>query len=174
MCQEGVLINVDNLQELEIVNRIADEIGKKVRIGFRVNPDVEAPTHPHISTGLRESKFGLDVANGKALEAYEKASQMEDVEVKSIHSHIGSQILDSAPFVEQARKVMELRGEIKEKTGIELEIVDLGGGLGIPYRPEEEELPPKKLANEVTSALKEVLESQDMSKPKLVWSLGDS
>ncbi len=108
MCvEEGVLINVDNLEELEILNGMVQDLGEEARVGFRVNPDVEAPTHPHISTGLRESKFGLDVESGKALEAYERAAEMENILVESIHSHIGSQILDPAPFVEQAERMMD-------------------------------------------------------------------
>lgn len=170
--KEGVLINVDNLQELEIVNRLAGRLDREARVGFRVNPDVKAPTHPHIATGLRESKFGLDVPSGKALKAYKKASRMENVNPESIHSHIGSQILDPDPFVEQARKTMELRAEVEEETGIEIEIVDLGGGLGIPYRPDEKELPPEKLAKEVVSTVEESLDSHKSSKPKLVFEPG--
>lgn len=170
--KNNVLINVDNLQELEIIDRIASDLGENARVGFRVNPNVEAPTHPHISTGLRESKFGLDVSSGKALKAYERASKMENVAVESIHSHIGSQILDTDPFVEQTRKMMELRLKIMENVGIELEIVDLGGGLGIPYRPEEEELPPEELASEVVSTVEEQVESQGVSKPELVFEPG--
>ncbi len=172
--KEGVLINIDNLQELDLVNRVANNLNKKANVGFRVNPDVKAPTHPHISTGLRESKFGLDVPSGKALKAYQKASKMENIEIKAIHSHIGSQILDPDPFVEQAEKMMELRAEIEQKTGIELEVVDLGGGLGIPYRPEEKELPPEKLASKVTTQLNESLEKHGLSKPKLILEPGRS
>ncbi|HDI12651.1 MAG TPA: diaminopimelate decarboxylase, partial [Hadesarchaea archaeon] len=93
-----VLINVDNFQELEAVDRIASHMDKRARVGFRVNPDVRAPTHPYIATGLRESKFGFDVASGQALKAYERAAKMKDVEVVGIHAHIGSQILDAAPY----------------------------------------------------------------------------
>jgi len=170
--ENNVLINVDNLQELDIIGKIAEETDKNARVGFRVNPDVKAPTHPHISTGLRESKFGLDVASGKAIEAYKKASKMENVKVESVHSHIGSQILDPDPFEEQAKKTMNFRKKVKEKTGIELEIVDLGGGLGIPYRPEEKELSPHKFASKITSTLENCLDGQGMSKPKLALEPG--
>lgn len=170
--KNNVLINVDNLQELETIHQISNEIGKKARVGFRVNPDVKAPTHPHISTGLRESKFGLDVPSGKALKAYKKATKLENVKVESIHSHIGSQILDPNPFLEQAKKTLELRKKIKKETGTELGIVDLGGGLGIPYKPDEKELPPEKFATKLTTTIKEILEKQNLSKPKLVLEPG--
>lgn len=170
--KNDVLINVDNLKELEIINQISDKIGKKARIGFRINPDVKAPTHPHISTGLRKSKFGLDVPSGKALEAYKKASKMENIRVVGIHSHIGSQILDPNPFVEQAQKTIELRNKIEEKFGVDLKIVDLGGGLGIPYKPDEEEFPPEELASRIVSAIEDFLESSKSSKPKLVLEPG--
>lgn len=170
--KNDVLINVDNLKELEIINQISDKIGKKARIGFRINPDVKAPTHPHISTGLRKSKFGLDVPSGKALEAYKKASKMENIRVEGIHSHIGSQILDPNPFVEQAQKTIELRNKIEEKFGVDLKIVDLGGGLGIPYKPDEEEFPPEELASKIVSAIEDSLESSESSKPKLVLEPG--
>lgn len=170
--KNNVHINVDNLKELELIEEISEEMGMEARVGFRVNPDVEAPTHPHISTGLRESKFGLDVPSGRALKAYEMASRMENVSIESIHSHIGSQILDPNPFAEQARKMIELRSEIKEETGVEIDIVDLGGGLGIPYEPGEDELPPEKLAEEVISEVKNTLEKTGDSEPKLVFEPG--
>lgn len=170
--KNNVLLNVDNLQELELINRLADDIGKEARVGFRVNPDVKAPTHPHISTGLRESKFGLDVPSGKALKAYEKASEMKNINVESIHSHIGSQILDPKPFMEQAEKTMDLREKIYEKTGTEIEIVDLGGGLGIPYEPGEEELSPEKFASKITTTLEKYCNKSNLPKPKLVLEPG--
>lgn len=170
--ENDVHINVDNLKELELVNKISDKAGEKARVGFRVNPDVEAPTHPHISTGLRESKFGLDVPSGKAIEAYKKASQMGNISVESIHSHIGSQILDTDPFAEQTRKMMELRSEIKEETGIDIEIVDLGGGLGIPYKPGEEKLTPEELADAIVSEVEKSLEEFGGTEPRLVFEPG--
>lgn len=170
--ENDVLINVDNLKELEIVNSLAEDLCKKARVGFRVNPDVKAPTHPHISTGLRESKFGLDVPSGKALKAYVRASKMESVTVESVHSHIGSQILDPNPFVEQAEKTLELREKVREETGEVLGTVDLGGGLGIPYKPGEEELPPEEFAEKIISTIEEFLDSHDSPKPTLALEPG--
>lgn len=170
--ENDVLINVDNLQELQTVGEISSHLGKKARIGFRVNPDVEAPTHPHIATGLRESKFGFDVASGRAMEAYRKASEMEEVEVESIHSHIGSQILDPNPFAEQAEKMMNLVAKIRDEFGIELKIVNLGGGLGIPYEPNDEELPPEEVAEKVIPVFEKSVESNDLLEPTLAFEPG--
>ncbi len=170
--KNGVLFNVDNFRELEIIEELATEMDEEARIGFRVNPNVEAPTHPHISTGLRKGKFGIDVQSGKALKAYEKASEMRNLKVESIHSHIGSQILDPDPFMEQARKVMEIREEVERETGVELETINLGGGLGIPYKSDEEELPPEVLAAKITSTIEERLSSQNLSEPNLILEPG--
>ncbi|MEM3012339.1 MAG: alanine racemase, partial [Candidatus Hadarchaeales archaeon] len=104
--RHGVTINIDNLQELEVVGKLAERMRTEARISFRVNPDVKAPTHPYIATGLRESKFGFEVGSGEALDAYRRAKGMKNVRIVGIHAHIGSQILDPSPFVEEAEKVM--------------------------------------------------------------------
>jgi len=167
-----VLINVDSAQELLAVERIASRLGRRARVGFRVNPDVEAPTHPYIATGLRESKFGLDVASGQALETYRMASEMEDVEVVGIHCHIGSQILETGPFGEAAEKVMNLVAELKSDLGIDIEFVDLGGGLGIPYKPDDRELQPGQLASKIVPIIEGAVEEHRLSRPTLVFEPG--
>jgi diaminopimelate decarboxylase len=167
----NVLINVDNFQELEAVNKIGAKLKRKARISFRVNPDVKVPTHPYIATGLRESKFGFDVASGKAMEAYRTASRMENVEVVGIHAHIGSQILDPAPFEEEAEKLMELVAEVKD-FGVYISHVDFGGGLGIPYKPEDKELLPDQVAEKVVGVVKRMVEKKDLPKPILMFEPG--
>ena len=167
----NVMINVDNFQELEAINKAGAKLRKKARIGFRVNPDVKVPTHPYIATGLRESKFGFDVASGKAMEAYRMASRMENVEVVGIHAHIGSQILDPAPFEEAAEKLMELVAEVKD-LGTYISHVDFGGGLGIPYKPEDKELPPDQVAERVVGIVKRMVEKKNLAKPILMFEPG--
>lgn len=167
-----VLINLDTIQELHIVDNLASKLGHRARIGFRVNPDVKTPTHPYIATGLRESKFGLDMASGAALEGYRAASQMKNVEIVGIHSHIGSQILDTSPFEEAVKKIMELVGRIKKDLGVALKLVDLGGGLGIPYKPEEKELPPEEFASKVVSVFRKAVETFELDEPILVLEPG--
>ncbi|TEU13457.1 MAG: diaminopimelate decarboxylase [Hadesarchaea archaeon] len=167
----NVLINVDSLQELEAIEGLASRLGKRARIGIRVNPDVKTPTHPYIATGLRDSKFGFDVASGQALEAYKSASRMRNIEVVGIHSHIGSQILDVGPFEEEAKKLMALVAEVK-KLNINLQFVDLGGGIGIPYKPDDPELKPEEVAEHVVSVVKRVVEKKNLARPTLVFEPG--
>ncbi|TKJ26558.1 MAG: diaminopimelate decarboxylase [Hadesarchaea archaeon B3_Hades] len=167
----NVLINVDSLQELDAIEGLASRLGKRARIGLRVNPDVKTPTHPYIATGLRDSKFGFDVASGQALEAYKSASRMRNIEVVGIHSHIGSQILDVGPFEEEAKKLMALVAEVK-KLNINLQLVDLGGGIGIPYKPDDPELKPEEVAEHVVSVVKRVVEKKNLARPTLVFEPG--
>lgn len=167
-----VLIHVDNLQELGAVDRIASKLGKRARIGFRVNPDVKAPTHPYIATGLRDGKFGFDVASRQAFGAYRQAAKMKNVEVVGIHAHIGSQILDAAPFEEEAEKVMALVAEVEGKLKISISFVDFGGGIGIPYKPEDAELQPVEVAERVVNVVKRVIEEKDLSRPTLIFEPG--
>ncbi len=167
----NVLINVDSLQELDAIEGLASRLGKRARIGLRVNPDVKTPTHPYIATGLRDSKFGFDVASGQALEAYKLASRMRNIEVVGIHSHIGSQILDVGPFEEEAKKLMALVAEVK-KLNINLKFVDLGGGIGIPYKPDDPELKPEEVAKHVVSVVKRVVEEKNLARPTLVFEPG--
>ncbi len=167
-----VLINVDNIQELLAVNQIALRLGRRARVGFRVNPDVRTPTHPYIATGLRESKFGLDVASGQALEAYSMASEMEGVEVVGIHCHIGSQILETGPFEEAAEKLMNLVAELKVYSGTDIRFIDLGGGLGIPYKPDERELQPERLASSIVQIIEGAVKEHRLSRPTIIFEPG--
>jgi diaminopimelate decarboxylase len=131
----GILcFNVESAAELETLDRVAGRLGRTAPVSFRVNPDVDPKTHPYISTGLKESKFG--VAFGEARTLYARASAMANVSVRGIDIHIGSQMTDIAPYREAALKVRELVLEL-ERDGIALEHIDLGGGLGIRYGDEE-------------------------------------
>ncbi len=126
--------NIESSAELRRINRIAGEMGKQARISFRVNPDVDPKTHPYISTGLKENKFGIPY--DEALTSYEEASAMPNVEVIGIDCHIGSQLLDDSPLLEALDKLIHLFDRLAEK-GIELKYVDIGGGIGITYRDEK-------------------------------------
>ena len=167
-----VLVNVDSMDELELVDRIASKIGKRARIGFRVNPDIRAPTHPHIATGLKESKFGFEISSGQALDAYAEAKGMEGVLVEGVHCHIGSGILDTTPFAEEAEKVMAFTAQLKRELGFELKLVDFGGGLGIPYKPEERAPTPEELASSMLPIVDRFVHEQDLRPPTLVFEPG--
>ena len=131
----GILcFNVESAGELERLNTVAGGLGRTAPISLRVNPDVDARTHPYVSTGLKENKFG--VAYEEALTLYRQAAGLANLEVSGIDCHIGSQLLDPAPFSEALDKVLVLVDQLAAD-GIVLHHIDLGGGLGIRYRDEE-------------------------------------
>ncbi len=125
--------NIEVLDELERINQIAGKLNVIAPVSFRVNPDVDAKTHPYISTGLKENKFGIAVEN--ALEAYHHAASLKNIEVVGIDCHIGSQLTETRPFLDALDKVLALVEKLKA-AGITLKHLDLGGGLGIQYNNE--------------------------------------
>lgn len=132
--------NVEVPDELDRLNRIAGELGRVASISLRVNPDVDAQTHPYISTGLKENKFGIDV--DQALSHYRRAAAMPHLEVVGIDCHIGSQLTSLDPFVDALDRVLLIAERLKEE-GIAIRHLDLGGGLGIRYN---DETPPEPAA----------------------------
>lgn len=126
--------NVESEAELEAIAKVASAKNLKAPVSLRVNPDVDAKTHPYISTGLKENKFGISIED--ALEIYRKADVMESVNVVGIDCHIGSQLTEVAPFIDALDRVLVLVDQL-EGAGIHLQHLDLGGGLGIRYRDEE-------------------------------------
>lgn len=125
--------NVESAAELERLNAVAVEMGRVAPVALRVNPDVDAGTHPYISTGLKTNKFGIAAADARAL--YRRAASLPGLRVHGIACHIGSQLTDLAPLREAAARIAALRVEL-EADGIAIGQVDLGGGLGIAYRDE--------------------------------------
>ncbi|GGX85063.1 diaminopimelate decarboxylase [Litchfieldella qijiaojingensis] len=130
--------NVESLPELERLDRVAGEQGKVASVSLRVNPDVDARTHPYISTGLKANKFGIPV--DEALEVYEIAAGMDNLRVVGIDCHIGSQLTELSPFLDALDRLLVLLDRLKER-GIEVEHLDLGGGLGVPYHDERPPAP---------------------------------
>lgn len=141
--------NVESESELQRLDKIAGEAGKKAPVSLRVNPDVDAKTHPYISTGLKENKFG--VAFEEALRIYRGARQLRNLNVVGIDCHIGSQLTEVAPFIDAFRKVLGLVDALAAE-GITVSHLDLGGGLGIRYR---DEVPPPP--DQYVSALFDVI-----------------
>ncbi len=125
--------NVESAAELDKLDAIAAELGQRAPIALRVNPDVDPKTHPYISTGLKGNKFGVAFADALAL--YRRAAALPNLKVSGVACHIGSQLLDPAPMAEAARKLLALVDQLGAE-GIELDHIDLGGGLGIRYRDE--------------------------------------
>ena len=128
--------NVESAAELERLNEVAAGMGKVAAISLRVNPDVDAKTHPYISTGLKQNKFG--VAYTEAIALYRKARSLRNLRITGMDCHIGSQLTETSPFIAAAEKVLALV-EVLAGEGIHLEHLDLGGGLGIRYN---DEIPP--------------------------------
>ena len=125
--------NLESAAELEVLNRVAGELGRVAPVSVRVNPDVDAQTHPYISTGLRENKFGVTVE--EALNVYQRAAQLDNVEVVGLDCHIGSQLTQVSPFLDALRRLLALVDTLAE-SGIHIRHLDLGGGLGVRYRDE--------------------------------------
>lgn len=135
--RSGILLfNVESLQELEVINSCAKELGLRAGIALRVNPDVDPQTHPHISTGLKENKFGIDIE--RSLETYRHARTLANLEIKGVSCHIGSQVTRLSPFLEALERLSLLVRQLQEEA-FDIRYVDLGGGLGITYN---EETPP--------------------------------
>jgi len=131
----GILaFNVESTSELHAIERVAGKLGKRAPISLRVNPDVDAETHPYISTGLKKNKFGIPVA--EARKTFIEARGMKHIEVVGIDCHIGSQLTKTSPFKDAIARLGELaRSLVKE--GVSIRYVDIGGGLGIPYNQED-------------------------------------
>lgn len=126
--------NIESLAELHRINQIASEMNKTARVSFRVNPDVDPKTHPYISTGLKENKFGIPYE--EALPSYLTAAKMPNIAVTGIDCHIGSQLLDDSPLLEALDKLTDLFDRLGQH-GIELRHIDIGGGIGITYDDEQ-------------------------------------
>lgn len=126
--------NVESIPELHRINEVAGSLGKIAPISLRVNPDVDAKTHPYISTGLKENKFGVSVT--QAREVYRLAKTLPNVKITGIDCHIGSQLTELQPFLDATDRLIVLLEQLRED-GIELHHLDLGGGLGVPYNGEE-------------------------------------
>ncbi|VVB92547.1 Diaminopimelate decarboxylase [uncultured archaeon] len=164
----GVKVSVDSRDELHTLSEIAQHREKTIEIAFRVNPDVSPNTHPKISTGLRTSKFGIPA--GDVVNIYGEAKELPGISPAGIHCHIGSQILDTAPFKEMAEKMMDLVEKVTA-LGIELKFVDFGSGLGIPYKKDESAPTPYDHANAILPVFRERTEALGIA-PKLIIEPG--
>ena len=130
--------NVESESELDALDEVATLLNKKARISIRVNPDVDAKTHPYISTGLKDNKFGIDINDAERV--YRRAATMQNIEITGVDCHIGSQLTEIKPFVDALDRVLVLIDKL-DAAGIKLSHIDLGGGLGIQYKDEEPPTP---------------------------------
>jgi len=147
-----LMFNAESSQELEVINSCAERLGKKAVIALRVNPDVDPETHPHISTGLKSNKFGIDIK--KSLEEYRRARMLKHLDVKGVSCHIGSQVTKISPFLDALKRLKRLVRLLRED-GMEIQYLDLGGGLGITY--DKEDAPhPSEYAKAIINASKDL------------------
>ncbi|MGM0813181.1 MAG: diaminopimelate decarboxylase [Pseudomonadota bacterium] len=146
--------NIESGPELALLNRVAGEMERRAPISIRVNPDVDAETHPYIATGLRENKFGVDV--DAALALYREAAALPNVAIRGVGFHIGSQLTRLTPFTDALERVLALADRLRVE-GIALEHIDVGGGLGVRYR---DEAPPEPA--DYAAALKQVLAGRNL------------
>ena len=135
--------NVESEAELDTLSGVASQMGVQAPVSIRVNPDVDAQTHPYISTGLKDNKFGI--AHERALAVYRRAAELPGLKITGIDCHIGSQLTDVTPLMEALDKLLELIAALKSH-GITLDHIDLGGGLGVPYQDEEPPHPSEYLS----------------------------
>lgn len=136
--------NIESTAELERIEKIADEMGIRANVSLRVNPDVSLTTHPYISTGLKENKFGIEI--GEALEVYKLIAESKHLKAIGVDCHIGSQLLDLAPLRTSFERIFELI-DLLQESGIPLQHVDVGGGLGIRYAENDTPPSPTEYAN---------------------------
>jgi len=146
-------IVVDSYSEADILNEIAGSRGVKQKILLRINPGVEAHTHAFVQTARTDSKFGFSVSDGAALDMTKHVLQLKNLDLNGFHCHIGSQIFEKQSFVLAASKVMDFIKEIKDKTGFEASILNLGGGFGIHYTDDDPVLTDKDYASYLTSVI---------------------
>jgi len=144
-----LLLNIESPEELQLVNEVAGRIKRKALISIRVNPDIDPKTHPYVSTGLKKNKFGINIH--QSLEEYRLAKNLPHVHIAGVDFHLGSQLLVTHPFLAAIRKLKNLIAQLK-KMEIEIQYVDLGGGLGITY-DQEEPPPPKEYARAILQEL---------------------
>lgn len=167
-------IVLDNLYELQLLERLATEKGITVSASMRIKPGIDAHTHSYIRTGQIDSKFGFALETGEAMEAVKAVCASKHVQLKEIHCHIGSQIFDIAPFVQAAEVMMDFRRDIQKETGLIVESLNLGGGFGIKYTCEDNPKAYDAYMDEVSAAVKRKAAEQNLPVPFICLEPGRS
>ena len=169
----GIFV-VDNFYELDLIENVCHENNKKQKIYFRITPGIEAHTHNYIKTGQIDSKFGFALENGDLDEALKVLKNYSHIELVGIHAHIGSQIFDLEPYLDEVTIMMNLAKRIKEKYNIEIKEVDLGGGIGVYYTKEDNAKSIKEFCKSIINKAKDVCKEIDIDLPKLIIEPGRS
>lgn len=148
---KGILMfNIESMDELLEINKVAKSLKRKASVAFRINPDIDPQTHPYISTGLKKHKFGIPIE--EAIEHFKVAQSLVNIKVVGIHMHIGSQLTKVSPFVDALKRILKLRYDL-HSIGINIDYLDIGGGVGITYK-DEEPPHPSELAKHILPLLK--------------------
>lgn len=161
-------IVVDNFYEIAQLQEVLEEKNKEMDILIRVTPGIEAHTHDYILTGNEDSKFGFDLSNGQAEEAFRVLEKIDSINIKGLHCHIGSQIFETDGFIMAIRRLYQVLGNWKEKFNFAPEILNLGGGFGIRYTAEDEPLPLADYVGALVNEVKQQTEHYEMSFPE-IW-----
>lgn len=165
-------IVVDNFDELMLLDQLAVSRGKVAEILFRIKPGIDAHTHDFVRTGQIDSKFGLALETGEAMEAVRQAVGMKGVRLKGVHCHIGSQIFDSAPFIEAADVMLAFIADVYRKTGFLAEYLNLGGGYGVTYTEDTADLDASRVLREIGEKLRTFSASHGIAVPKILIEPG--
>lgn len=168
------LFIVDNEYELVRLNRFAGEMGKKANISFRIKPGVDAHTHEFVRTGQIDSKFGVALETGEAMEIVKKSLALDHVVLKGAHCHIGSQIFELEPFELAAQRMIEFMAQVRKETGYVMEELDLGGGFGICYTEKDEALAYDSYMEKVSVVVKQTCERLSFPQPFMMLEPGRS
>ena len=161
-------IVVDNFYEIELLKELTSKLNQKVKILLRVTPGVEAHTHDYITTGQQDSKFGFDLINGQADQAFQQVYKDEFLELLGLHCHIGSQIFETVGFKLAAEKLIKKMIEWEDEFGYACKVLNLGGGFGIKYTEQDTPLEPSTYVKEMVIAVKQLVENSNLEMPE-IW-----
>lgn len=167
-------IVVDNVTELDLLNELAVSQKQVMNILFRIKPGIDAHTHDFVRTGQIDSKFGFALETGEAMEAVRAAAGMKGVRLEGVHCHIGSQIFDLEPFEHAAEVMLGFIADVKNETGLELGMLNLGGGFGIKYIPEHDPVEYDRYMKQVSQTVKQVCAARGIAMPFIVIEPGRS
>lgn len=165
-------IAADNMEELDQISLVAKEFNMVVNLHLRIKPGVEAHTHEYVRTGQIDSKFGFALENGEALAAVKKCLSLQNLTLKGIHCHIGSQIHSTEPYSLAAKTMVGFIKQIKREENFLMEELNLGGGFGIGYLPEDKPLSTEKFFTEIAKAVKEAVKENGLTMPLIIFEPG--
>ena len=164
----------DNLGELDFIDEAAKKAGIVQKVLLRITPGIDPHTHAKIATGNVDSKFGEAIETGQAMEFVKHALSKKNIYLSGIHCHVGSQSFDPQPFIDACEIMTRFAREIKDETGYEIEVLDLGGGFGVRYLPEQQNLDVEWMIGEIAKTVKKNCADNGIDMPKIMFEPGRS